>query len=71
MDEQSRDELRRQAEADRKGAEACDNLPAIWWRLYQGCRQQGFTVDQSFELVRTFVSTLQTGGDRGTQSGQG
>lgn len=35
-----------------------DNCPGLWWGLYEGCCEKGFTDQQAFTLVLTFIHTM-------------
>lgn len=30
-------------------------FPPIWWGLYVGLQEQGFTKDQALQLVKTYI----------------
>ncbi len=44
-----------QEEFDRAFAVIRDSLPQHWWSMYQACVAEGFTTEQAFELVKTYV----------------
>lgn len=46
-----------------------DTLPRIWWALYVGCTEAGFTQEQSLSLVQTFCLTQCVGGVRPNNPG--
>lgn len=50
------DELDKRAQRDQDLATIRDSLPAMWWSLYQGCIDAGFTETDAMKLVRTFIS---------------
>lgn len=33
-----------------------DTLPRLWWNLFEGAKEAGFTTDQAFEIVLTYIS---------------
>lgn len=39
-------------------AEIRDSIPGLWWALYSGCLEAGFSEYQAFELVKAWI--LQT-----------
>jgi len=47
-------------ELDQACAEIRDTMPGLWWALYTGCKEQGFTDDQSLKLVIGFIQSKQT-----------
>ena len=51
------DETKR-AELDQMMMEMKEVWPAMFWGLYKGYQEQGFTEPQSFELVKTHILTL-------------
>jgi hypothetical protein len=40
---------------DQLAASARDSVPRLWWALYQGCLQAGFSEIASMALVGTYV----------------
>ncbi len=50
---------RERADNDRKLAELRDFLPALWWALYSGCLEKGFSEIQALELVKVFITKPQ------------
>ncbi len=44
-----------QAELDQAAAKLGDNLPALWRRIYGGCKDKGFTDIESFKLLQTYI----------------
>ena len=36
-------------------------MPVLWWRLYKGCENAGFTPDQSMELLKEYITTSYKG----------
>lgn len=42
---------------DQTIAEVRDRLPALWWALYIGCIEKGFTADQAMVLLKAFISS--------------
>jgi hypothetical protein len=49
---------------DQEMARVRDHLPRMWWSVYQGCREAGFSETQSMALLQTFILSLNTGGIR-------
>ena len=43
------------ADMDQANRMLCDALPGLWWGLYEGCLNQGFSEDQSLELVKEYI----------------
>ena len=57
-----RDELtRRLAEMDQNAKVIADSIPSLIRMLYKGFIEQGFTVDQSFRLVRDYMIAMCNG----------
>jgi hypothetical protein len=46
---------RKQQKADQDFAKIRDGIPAVWWALYTGCKERGFSDQQSFALVTSWV----------------
>jgi hypothetical protein len=46
---------KQQSDVDQAAAEIGDNLPKFWFRIYRGCVEAGFTQEQAFRLLLTFV----------------
>ena len=46
------------AEADQSIAWLVENLPILWWGLYEGLTAKGFTADQSLFLIGTYVAAM-------------
>lgn len=36
-------------------AELTEVFPSLWWQLYTGCREQGFSAEQAMDLVKTYI----------------
>ena len=41
-----------------------DQMPAVWWAMYQGCLDKGFDKYQSMNLLQTWIISQGTGGCR-------
>lgn len=41
-----------------------DEVPRLWWNIYQGCLQQGFNALQAFTLLQTWILSQGPGGCR-------
>lgn len=50
------------ADLEQNQALVADLLPPFWWRLYNNSIESGFTEDQAFCLLQTYI---QTGGVTG------
>lgn len=48
----------RQAELDQMTAELSDTLPHMWKRLFDVCQSVGFTEEQAFKLVQTYIVSI-------------
>ena len=48
----------KRAELDQALAEVKEAWPAMFWGLYKGYQEQGFSEPQSFELVKTHILAL-------------
>lgn len=46
-----------QAKFDQATAALSDMLPTLWRGIYQGCINQGFTPEQSMELLIAYIAT--------------
>jgi hypothetical protein len=46
---------KKQAELDQAAALLGDNLPILWYRLYQKCLDVGFSDLQSMEIVKAYI----------------
>lgn len=44
-----------QNEFDQQMASLRDGLPSVWWALYDGCLNKGFSADQSMQLLIAFI----------------
>lgn len=40
---------------DQELAQLRDAIPAIWWAVYTGCVEKGFTPDQALQLTIAFL----------------
>jgi len=40
---------------DQQLANIRDNLPRLWWALYEGCKDTGFTDEQALRIVIAFI----------------
>ena len=47
-------------EYDQDAACLADVLPKMWWGLYRGCMEEGFTREESLMLVRAYVRATYT-----------
>lgn len=48
-------EIKKQAAADRAMSYLADTLPPLWWNLYKGCYESGFSPTESFQIVQTYI----------------
>lgn len=51
-------------ENDQVAASIRDQFPPVWWGLYTGCMERGFTEKQAFALVTTFILSNNPNGIR-------
>ncbi len=42
---------KKRAETEQSIAAIRETLPAMWWGMYQGCIDQGFSTEQAMSLV--------------------
>jgi hypothetical protein len=42
---------------DQMAAQLREVFPAMWWALYSGMLEKGFTAEQSLDLLKTYIST--------------
>lgn len=43
------------AALDQSNKTVIDTMPPFWWGMFEGLRQQGFTTDQSMQLLITYI----------------
>jgi hypothetical protein len=55
---------RDRAEWDQQLAQVRDHLPTVWMALYVGCMQAGFSEQQAFSLVQTWILGQNPNGSR-------
>lgn len=51
------DEQKKQIEMDQAMAAARDILPAMWWAIFNGCKNVGFTPAQAMNLTMCYVAS--------------
>lgn len=54
-EEQRRERLAKLAQRDQINAEIAAVLPDLWWQIYSGCVRNGFTPDQSMEILKALI----------------
>lgn len=42
-------------------ATMAENFPPMWYRLYLNCRKEGFSDDQAFKILITFIMSMTKG----------
>ena len=47
---------REQAKLDQEIAQAGEMLPTMYWALYSGCVERGFTENQAMAIVLEFIA---------------
>ena len=58
---------KRQAEFD-QGVEAMGEVfPAMWCKLFEKCKEEGFTEQQAFDLVKTYILSQNPNGIKGAK----
>lgn len=45
-------------EFDQQCAEARDKLPQLWWSIYSGCLEKGFTEEQALTLTVEYIKVI-------------
>jgi hypothetical protein len=50
-----------QAEYEQSTAFLGEMLPGMWRRLYEGCKEKGFSEMESFKLVQTYIISQGSG----------
>jgi len=45
----------KRAEIDQASAWLAECLPPLWWSLFEGCLQAGFTESNAIDLVKTYI----------------
>jgi hypothetical protein len=59
MDKIDREYLKVISDIEQSGELLKQNLPPLWWGLFENCKNNGFTEQQAFELVKQYIhSTL-------------
>ncbi len=48
-------DAKEQSDFDQAGAFLGDSLPAYWWRLYESCREKGFSESDAMKLLTTYI----------------
>lgn len=46
---------KQRSEFDQAAAFLGDSFPGVWHRLFVSCQDKGFTEEQSFRLVQTYI----------------
>lgn len=46
------------ADFDQASKAIIDGFPVLWWGLYKGCVDQGFTEGQAIALVMTYITSV-------------
>ena len=50
-----KDRIKDLAELDQSISECINTFPVMWYGLYEGCVEKGFTKEQAIDLVKTFI----------------
>lgn len=50
--------FKKQAETDQAIASVGYLYPSLWWNLYQGCKDKGFSETQAMELVKAYILSI-------------
>lgn len=45
-------------ELDQALAQSVDTFPTLWWGIYKNCIKEGFTEEQTMELLKTWIIAL-------------
>lgn len=45
------------AKADQVLSMIADMLPPVWWNLFDGCIEKGFTRDEALSILKTYIAT--------------
>lgn len=55
MDEEQKEQIRRQQVLDQREEEMVQNLPRIWFRMYEQLQKEGFQRNESMEILHHFM----------------